>query len=74
MLERIRKIVTYIQRTHREQRDREFNYRGYSIAVPMEHQVEWANFIVFIYRTLKVTNNTPYFVNTKTKTDNIFHP
>ena len=42
---RIRKNVTENrQRTYREQTDnRETNYRGHSIAIPMEHRVEQAN-------------------------------
>ena len=33
MLERIRKFVTYIQRTDTQRTDGEFNYRDHSIAV-----------------------------------------
>ena len=40
---RIRKNVTDRERTENRQTDREFNYRGHSIAVPMEHRVERAN-------------------------------
>ena len=40
---RIRKNVTDRQRTENRQTDREFNYRGHSTAIPMEHRVERAN-------------------------------
>ena len=45
---RIRKFVTYIQRTDTkrtdtQRTDREFNYRDHSFDVPMERRVERAN-------------------------------